>query len=220
MTTTTKALPRRGLRPEKRAAIIAAARSAFAESGFARTSTDVIAAQAGVSTRTLYNHFASKDELLHRVLVEGAGEVAQAFLTAVADVDTSGAGVEESVTTIARALLAHRLEFPEHFALANRVRAEPEHLPEALLAEWRDAGPHSVEQRTAQLLAELSRQGALRTADADESASQLMLLTAGAIAFQAPPGTALAHDTAESIVARGVHTFLYGHVRQEPDRGR
>lgn len=218
MTTIPNALPRRGRRPEKRAAIVAAARSAFARSGFARTSTDVIAAQAGVSTRTLYNHFPSKDELLHRVLVEGAGEVAQAFLTAVADVDTSGARLEETVTTVARALVGHRLEFPEHFTLADRMRAEPDRLPAAVLAQWRDAGPRSIEQRIAELLAQLARHGALRIADADESAAQLMLLTAGAMAFQAPPGTALADDTAESIIARGVQTFLYGHAT-EPARG-
>ena len=51
-------------RPTKRDQIIDAARRCFYEHGITATGVDAIAAAAGVSKRTLYNHFASKDDLV------------------------------------------------------------------------------------------------------------------------------------------------------------
>lgn len=56
------------LTDRKRAAILAAAVAEFRSFGFAATSMDRIAATAGVSKRTVYNHFASKDELFTAIL--------------------------------------------------------------------------------------------------------------------------------------------------------
>ncbi|KQN95823.1 MULTISPECIES: TetR/AcrR family transcriptional regulator [Stenotrophomonas] len=62
--------PKRPLRltDRKRAAILRAAVAEFRELGFAGTSMDRVAAAAGVSKRTVYNHFASKDELFTAIL--------------------------------------------------------------------------------------------------------------------------------------------------------
>lgn len=49
---------------ETRALIIAAAARAFLEMGYIRTGIDTIARDAGVSTRTLYRLFATKEDLL------------------------------------------------------------------------------------------------------------------------------------------------------------
>jgi len=48
--------------------IVEAAYECFWRSGFARTSVDSIAAQAGVTKRTLYSYYRSKDDLLAAVL--------------------------------------------------------------------------------------------------------------------------------------------------------
>ena len=63
----------------KRGAIERAARAVFGRLGYARASIDQIAAEAGVSTRTLYNHFGDKLGLFSQVLVDGAAEVADTF---------------------------------------------------------------------------------------------------------------------------------------------
>jgi len=55
--------------PETGRRIIDAAYESFWRSGFTRTSVDDIAARAGVTKRTLYGHFRSKDDLLAAVLV-------------------------------------------------------------------------------------------------------------------------------------------------------
>ena len=49
--------------------IVDAAYGSFWRSGFTRTSMDDIATRAGVTKRTLYGHFRSKDDLLAAVLV-------------------------------------------------------------------------------------------------------------------------------------------------------
>ncbi|WP_409303378.1 TetR/AcrR family transcriptional regulator, partial [Pseudomonas sp. KCJK8993] len=52
----------------KRNAIVQAAISEFRACGFDITSMDKIAATAGVSKRTVYNHFPSKEELFAEIL--------------------------------------------------------------------------------------------------------------------------------------------------------
>jgi len=56
------------LTDRKREAIVQAAISEFRSNGFDITSMDKIAAKAGVSKRTVYNHFASKEELFADIL--------------------------------------------------------------------------------------------------------------------------------------------------------
>lgn len=56
------------LSDRKRAAIVDAAVAEFRASGFEATSMDRIAATAGVSKRTVYNHFASKDALFLHIV--------------------------------------------------------------------------------------------------------------------------------------------------------
>jgi TetR/AcrR family transcriptional regulator of autoinduction and epiphytic fitness len=56
------------LTDRKRQAIIQAAINEFRDNGFEITSMDKIAATAGVSKRTVYNHFPSKEELFTEIL--------------------------------------------------------------------------------------------------------------------------------------------------------
>src|SRR6201991_1278195 len=56
------------LTDRKRAAVIGAAIEEFLAAGFDATSMDRIAARAGVSKRTVYNHFPSKEALFAAIL--------------------------------------------------------------------------------------------------------------------------------------------------------
>lgn len=58
------------LTDRKRQAIVEAALAEFRAHGFDATSMDKIAAAAGVSKRTVYNHFPSKDDLFAHILDE------------------------------------------------------------------------------------------------------------------------------------------------------
>ncbi|MBT2750081.1 MULTISPECIES: TetR/AcrR family transcriptional regulator [unclassified Lysobacter] len=56
------------LTDRKRAAILEAAVAEFRQAGYDATSMDRVAASAGVSKRTVYNHFPSKDALFAQIL--------------------------------------------------------------------------------------------------------------------------------------------------------
>lgn len=62
----TSAFDRGDQRKRKREAVLRAAASAFNRRGYANTSLDEIAATLGVSKPTLYQYFASKQEILYR----------------------------------------------------------------------------------------------------------------------------------------------------------
>ena len=55
-------------KPETTAKILDAASALFWRQGFARVSMDEVAARAGVTKRTLYQHFRSKDDLMAAAL--------------------------------------------------------------------------------------------------------------------------------------------------------
>ena len=57
-------------RPERRRTLIAAAARAFARGGFAATSLEDVAAEAGISRVLIYRHFASKTDLYKAVLAD------------------------------------------------------------------------------------------------------------------------------------------------------
>ncbi|WP_172172302.1 TetR/AcrR family transcriptional regulator [Paraburkholderia elongata] len=60
--------PKAALMSRKRTMIVDAALRAFLENGYAESSVNRIAADAGVSIKTLYRHFESKDDLFSAVM--------------------------------------------------------------------------------------------------------------------------------------------------------
>lgn len=61
---------KRSVSERKRIAILDAAKAAFIEQGFLATSMDSVASRAGVSKRTVYNHFPSKEDLFTAITIE------------------------------------------------------------------------------------------------------------------------------------------------------
>lgn len=60
--------PKAALMTRKREVIVEAARRAFLDTGYAESSVNRIAADAGVSIKTLYRHFENKDDLFTAVM--------------------------------------------------------------------------------------------------------------------------------------------------------
>ncbi|MDR3658079.1 TetR/AcrR family transcriptional regulator [Mycobacterium sp.] len=106
---------RRLPRTERREQILAAATRAFARSGFAATSLDAVAAEAGVTHVILYRHFASKADLYRSVLNRTYSLLADTVGTDHFD--------DTSIPTLLRAATAD----PDGFRLLFRHAAtEPE----------------------------------------------------------------------------------------------
>jgi TetR/AcrR family transcriptional repressor of mexJK operon len=72
--------PKRGrpVDPAKRAAILETARDLFFEHGYG-IGLETIAARAGVSRQTIYNLFASKDDLFAAIVQESSGQITAAL---------------------------------------------------------------------------------------------------------------------------------------------
>jgi AcrR family transcriptional regulator len=64
---------------EKDRAIVLAAREHFLRDGFAGASMDGIAESAGVSVKTIYGHFADKEELLRKVMIAACTDRSPVF---------------------------------------------------------------------------------------------------------------------------------------------
>jgi TetR/AcrR family transcriptional regulator of autoinduction and epiphytic fitness len=70
-------------RGDSRAAIIDAAEPLFLQRGFGSVSMDELAEAAGVARRTLYNQFASKEEIFRAMLLRVSGQLERALADAL-----------------------------------------------------------------------------------------------------------------------------------------
>lgn len=68
---------------DRRSRLVRAAQALFLEQGFRATGIDAILAAAGVAKMTLYNHFGSKDALIHEVLTQHDAEVRRRYVEAM-----------------------------------------------------------------------------------------------------------------------------------------
>jgi AcrR family transcriptional regulator len=204
-------------RVDKQQAIVRAARSAFGRDGYARSSIDAIAAAAGVSTRTMYNHFPGKEQLFAFVMRESATQVADT-LTALMDQHLGDGSdlsdLEGALFALGRAWVDVEAQFADHFAMVRQIAAEAGHVPQAILDSWQEAGPIRVEDALARQMQRLAARNLLRADNARRTAHHFLLLTVGEVSsrsFGSLHG-AIDLDDAElqEIVTAGVRAFLYG----------
>lgn len=125
--TTRQLLPR----AERRESLLKAAATAFAHQGFAATSMDDVAAEAGVTKLIVYRHFVSKEALYEAVLERVSTRLAEEFIAGMTD-DPSGRGVGvRTLLTVAREhpdgfvlLWRHAAREPQFAEHAHRFRAQ------------------------------------------------------------------------------------------------
>ena len=116
------------LTDRKRSAILAAAAEQFRVHGYDTASMDYIAALAGVSKRTVYNHFGSKEELFGETLMQ-MFESSAGLLELVYQPERD---LREQLVELLR-LKMRTLDDPEFIALARVAIGEAIHSPERAL---------------------------------------------------------------------------------------
>jgi AcrR family transcriptional regulator len=208
--------PRRG-RAHKREAIMSAARVVFGREGYTRTSIDAIAAEASVSTRTIYNHFEGKEELFGIVLQVSATQVAETFVetlrAGLPEGPPAAAGLEADLVVIARALVRQSLDHPEHFAMIRQISAEAAHFPPEMLHAWREAGPLRVRREVADRLRAFGEAGLLRVGDPFQAAGHLVALASAELTLQYTPwADPMTEDQVDKALAAAVAAFLNGYA--------
>lgn len=102
---------------ERRAQLLETARGVFGEYGFSATSMNDIAIAAGVTKPVLYQHFASKHDLFHELLVETTEDLAtrmrDAIISSTSPRDQVEQGVQVYVSFFAENPYRFRVMFGE-----------------------------------------------------------------------------------------------------------
>jgi AcrR family transcriptional regulator len=140
---------RRLPRAQRREQILTAATEAFARSGFAATSLDDIAAQAGITRVILYRHFDSKTELYQAVLDRTCARLEAHVAEPVGGfTDTSIDGLLDAAAESPagfRLLFHHAVREPEFSERIEKFRADitaaaylqiSEFIADEALARW------------------------------------------------------------------------------------
>lgn len=165
--------PGRPVDPAKRDAIIAAAAHAFFKQGYAASTIEGIAADAGVSKVTIYNHFGDKRALLCAAVececerMRGHFEIGSG----------TGGSLRDRLLAIGTAMVAF-LSRPEMIQFERRIAAETEHDPDIGLA-FLDNGPRRMKAAFAALLERMRSQGELDIPDPVLAAEQFASLCKG-----------------------------------------
>jgi TetR/AcrR family transcriptional regulator, mexJK operon transcriptional repressor len=193
----------------KHRAIAGAASVLFARDGYERTSVDAIAAEAGVSKRTVYSHYVDKENLFLLVLRETydvmrdrVGSIVDRTLRDVDDIEKSLTEcVLETVRAITRA--------PERSTLVRLIMSEAPHFPD-VLALWRNGG---IVPLLAEALTPLAASGRLAADDPAQAAEHLYALTFGQVNIKSMLGTIeLSDAVADRIVTSGVRVFMRAYA--------
>ncbi|MFE6815643.1 TetR/AcrR family transcriptional regulator [Streptomyces sp. NPDC057677] len=208
----------------KRQAIVRAARDLFLREGFG-VGMDAIAAEAGVSKVTVYNHFGSKEALFTAVVAGGLDEPlgegghseqsAQGGQGSRSDVpdlarlveaegpDALKAALTDAGRAWGRALRADT----EGRALRTLVATEVHRFPE-LGRAWRAHGPAGHHPAVTNALRTLADRGLLDIPDLEVAVLQLYsLLVFPQMVFE-QHGTELGEELGDRLVVDGVEMFL------------
>lgn len=192
--------------PHKRELIVRAALDVFVRDGYARASVDAIAAQAGVSKRTIYDYYGDKKALFLATIEQISAAQAAAFPELLERTLGDVTDVEAALTAFAREFARGMVRSPERAAVLRLVGTEAPHFAE-LRRLWRGAGP--VQRALADRLAELAEEGELAIDDPLEAAEYLGVLVTGPVNNRSLFGAiALDPEEIDRLAEAGARVFL------------
>lgn len=144
--------------------ILAAAARVFARSGYAATTTNHVAAKAGVSIGSLYEYFPSKDALLVALTERHVDEAERELGRVLAELGETRLPLDQTITRLVRTMVElhardpglHRVLFEEAplpARLRHRVAALETEMAEAVATLLAGHGFARAEARTAAAMA-------------------------------------------------------------------
>jgi AcrR family transcriptional regulator len=193
--------------PERRQRLLDAAESVFLELGYGAASVDDIARRAGMSKKTLYRLFDTKQSLFAAVIAARR-----------AVLDAMIAGNECAAHVSAKDVLCSYLGKVARFVLAPRqaslyrlVIAESLRTPEVAHAFYQE-GPCKVRAVLERWLARQNEDGTLDVTDPEGDAGMLCSMVIGELQMRLLVGELLAPDEVliDTTVDRAVDLFLEG----------
>ena len=199
---------REGLTAAKREQILAGAMTFFMREGFAATSMELIAKEAGVSKGTLYNHFDSKQSLFSTIIERECARIrGQVF-----DLDTTDGPPEVVLMNVGIGFIMSILD-PHAMSLYRNLMAESARFPE-LGQLFMQSGHDPGSQSLGRYLRRLANDGVL-SLDEDEvhAAYQFIALCDAGLADQAHMrGVQPMPQQVQARVASAVRVFLKAYA--------
>jgi TetR/AcrR family transcriptional regulator, mexJK operon transcriptional repressor len=201
-------------------AIAQAALRLFLRDGYERTSVDAIAAEAGVSKRTIYNRYGDKENLFLSVLRDTYSgmmatfrEIAEAHLGGART--SAGTDVRQDLTAFAREVAARVTTEPGRIALVRLILAEAPYFPSLIRQE---RGPQTMHAIMARSLSRLAEAGRLAIGDPAEAADHFLALTFNQINARTLFGVVpISPAEVDRVVTGGVAAFVRAYRPASPD---
>jgi len=197
--------PRRG---GSREAIVDAAGGLFLQRGFGAVSMDDLAEAAGVARRTLYNQFASKEEIFREMLLRVSRQLENAFPPGI---ETRG-DVEDVLRVIARVILELHKN-PEYLGFLRMVVADSRQFP--WIADEFAAVMNPQTERLTRFIAHLSAIGILACRNPVLAAHQFMGMLNDVSLWPWMMGRESLAIPDDDVVEETVRMFLQ-HYRRRP----
>lgn len=195
--------PGRRLRAEaKRAAILDAAEALFVSDGYELTSVDAISARAGVSKRTVYDHFGDKQTLFRGVLGRANDAVVATVRKAIDEELADDRDIRDALLGFARRVTTGMFPTSDYATfrrLSSQVPVAPR-LPEAA----RDEPERMMEERFAKFAAD----GKLRLTDPRRAMQHFVALTMRLVLDVTDEDQAVGKAEILEILTDGVDVFL------------
>lgn len=157
--------PRRGTAAERNDALIVTATKVFLRDGYGQASIDKVAAEAGVSTRTIYERFKNKADLLGAVVTR----LVDRDLACMSSLDALDQLAPADALACMGRTIVRRLCEPEAAALFRIAAAESQRFPE-VVAKMRANAQSRYESALAAYLRTQTARGTLALADAERAA--------------------------------------------------
>jgi TetR/AcrR family transcriptional repressor of mexJK operon len=200
--------PPTGPRAErKRRAIVEAARAVFLADGF-DAGMDLIAARAGVSKVTVYNHFGSKQALFIEVIKDSIDAPLGDALGGPAGLLADGEDLRTAFISTARAWVDNVRNNPEMLAMRNLVAREAHRFPELHDAWQHGGGPLLHHPAVGAALARLAAAGRLDIPDTELAVLQFYSLLVFPYLVFSTYGAEIDDETADRMTTGGVDMFL------------
>jgi len=199
----------------KRLSILDAAARVFCREGFAGANIDLIAAEAGVSRQTVYNHHGDKENLLVAVVREITERINVGVFDTLATFPDKPVDLEAELVAFAVRLNQNCLCNRDGKFLRKLLQTEGERYPE-LFAGWRDQGPAKTWAALAARFARLTLAGWLDLDDPDVAARQFLALVNADLQMALIFGDTVSEEQLEAAATNAVRCFLRAYGKPRP----
>lgn len=207
----TEAAPRSHV--AKRESIIDAAARVFCRQGFAGANIDVVAAEAGVSRQTIYNHHGDKENLFAAVVREVTERINAEVFDTLTTFPDKPVDLHAELTDFAKRMACNCMCSRDGRFLRKLLQSEGERYPE-LFATWREDGPDRTNAALAARFARLALAGHLDLPDPDVAARHFMALVMSELHVTLLLGGTPTEEQLHHAADGAVETFLRAYGKR------